>query len=196
MANNTNDSRQTYEELKQRIYELTEQLKSHENREYKSRLFSFIFGREENKHWTLSLYNAIHGTSHEELSCITINTIEDVVRMININYGHNKSLLTACKPLEEYAWFVAQIRGNIASNSDNASNKIEAAIDRAIHEMPKDFEIRNFLISNRAEVKDMCLTEYNETETLELFRQEGRQGGQQEMMLLNIRNQKDILADT
>ena len=42
----------------------------------------------------------------------------------------------------------------------------------------------------------MCLTEYNETETLELFRQEGRLEGQQEMMLLNIRNQKDILADT
>ena len=33
----------------------------------------------------------------------------------------------------------------------------------------------------------MCLTEYNETETLELFRQEGRQEGQQETMLLNIR---------
>ena len=96
---------------------------------------------------------------------------------------------------------MAQIRGNIASNSDNASNKIEAAIDRAIHDMPKDFEIRNFLISNflisnRAELNDMCLTEYNETETLELFRQEGRLEGQQEMMLLNIRNQKDILADT
>ncbi len=45
MANNTNDSRQTYEEQKQRIYELTEQLKSHENREYKSRLFSFILIR-------------------------------------------------------------------------------------------------------------------------------------------------------
>lgn len=101
----------------------------------------------------------------------------------------------SARTLEEYAWFVAQIRGNIASNSDNASNKIEAAIDRAIHEMPKDFEIRNFLISNRAEVKDMCLTEYNETETLELFRQEGRQEGrlegQQEMMLLNIRNLMD-----
>ena len=45
MANNTNDSRQTYEEQKQRIYELTGQLKSHENREYKSRLFSFILIR-------------------------------------------------------------------------------------------------------------------------------------------------------
>ena len=37
----------------------------------------------------------------------------------------------------------------------------------------------------------MCLTEYNETETLELFRQEGRQEGRQETMLLNIRNLMD-----
>ena len=28
-------------------------------REYKDRLFNFIFGSEENKAWTLSLYNAI-----------------------------------------------------------------------------------------------------------------------------------------
>ena len=109
------------------------------------------------------------------------------VRMININYGHNKNILNACKPLEEYAWFVAQIRKNIAASGDNSPNKAETAIDRAIREMPDDFEIKNFLISNRTEVKDMCLTEYNETETLELFRQEGRQEGQQETMLLNIR---------
>ena len=117
--------------------------------------------------------------------------IEVTVRMININYGHNKNILKACKPLEEYAWFVAQIRNNIASSNDNSTNKVETAIDRAIHEMPNDFEIKNFLIANKAEVKDMCLTEYNETETLELFRQEGRQEGrlegQQETMLLNIR---------
>ena len=113
------------------------------------------------------------------------------VRMININYGHNQNILKACRPLDEYAWFIAQIRNNIASSDDNATNKVETAIDRAIHDMPNDFEIKDFLISNRAEVKDMCLTEYNETETLELFRQEGRQEGRQETMLLNIRNLMD-----
>ena len=123
--------------------------------------------------------------------------------MININYGHNKNILDACRPLSEYAWFIAQIRKNIASSDDSAPNKVETAIDRAIHEMPSDFEIKDFLISNRAEVKDMCLTEYNETETLELFRQEGLQEGlqagrkeglqvgRQETMLLNIRNLMD-----
>lgn len=55
--------KKTYKELKEQIRELKGQLKGKENREYKSRLFSFIFGKEENKHWTLSLYNTIHGTS-------------------------------------------------------------------------------------------------------------------------------------
>lgn len=73
--------KKTYEELEKRIHELEEQLKGSGSREYKSRLFGYIFGREENKHWTLSLYNAIHGTSHEDISDITINTIEDVVYM-------------------------------------------------------------------------------------------------------------------
>lgn len=45
--------------------------------------------------------------------------------------------------------------------------------------MPEDFEIKKFIVSNRAEVKDMCLTEYNETETMELLRQEALQEGLQ-----------------
>ena len=263
--------KKTYEELEERIQELENQLKSGGNREYKSRLFSFIFGREENKHWTLSLYNAIHGTSHNDISDITINTIEDVVymgmkndlsilvsenislyksmelyeqqssynlnmpirefmyagklydkfihsaklnrygkkllplplpklvvfyngedekadetilslsdafkeeirqniihrysenkdepndvevsaeverifqetspdievkvRMVNINYGHNMEILYACKPLEEYAWFVAQVRNNLAESKNGDATRIGNAIDKVIDEM-------------------------------------------------------------
>ena len=32
------------------------------------------------------------------------------------------------------------------------------------NEMPDDFLIKKFILANRAEVKDMCLTEYNEEE--------------------------------
>lgn len=38
--------------------------------------------------------------------------IEVVVLMININYGKNKELLEKCKPLDEYSWFVAEIKKN------------------------------------------------------------------------------------
>lgn len=30
--------------------------------EYKDRLFTFILGREENREWTLSFYNAVNGS--------------------------------------------------------------------------------------------------------------------------------------
>ena len=38
--------------------------------------------------------------------------IEVKVTMLNINYGHNLKLMEACKPLQEYAWFVNEIRSN------------------------------------------------------------------------------------
>ncbi|MBR5760278.1 MAG: hypothetical protein IKX88_16960, partial [Thermoguttaceae bacterium] len=35
--------------------------------------------------------------------------IEVTVTMININHGHNKELLEACKPLSAYSWFVNSV---------------------------------------------------------------------------------------
>lgn len=51
------------------------------NREYKDRLFKFIFGNPEHKEWTLSLYNAVNGTDHTDPEDLDINTIEDAVYM-------------------------------------------------------------------------------------------------------------------
>jgi len=51
------------------------------NREYKDRLFKFIFGNPENKEWTLSLYNAINSTSYEIADDIQLTTIQDAVYM-------------------------------------------------------------------------------------------------------------------
>ena len=51
------------------------------NREYKDRLFTFIFGREENREWTLSLYNAVNGSHYTDASLIEFNTLKDVLFM-------------------------------------------------------------------------------------------------------------------
>ena len=51
------------------------------NNEYKSRLFSYIFGRDETKDRTLSLYNSLNGTNYTDPGDITITTIEDVIYM-------------------------------------------------------------------------------------------------------------------
>ena len=51
------------------------------NREYKDRLFKFIFGNPDNKQWTLNLYNAINDSHYTNPEDIRLNTIEDAVYM-------------------------------------------------------------------------------------------------------------------
>ena len=57
---------------------------------------------------------------------------------------------------------------------------LEDAVDETIDEMPEEFQIKEFLKKNRTEVKNMCLTEYNEAETMQRFKEEGREEGREE----------------
>ena len=249
--------------------------------QYKDRLFNFLFGSEEHKDWTLSLYNAVNGTHYEDISLIEFTTIKEIlyigmhndvsflisdtmtlweqqasynpnmplrflqylgqlyersvvarkknkfgktlislpvpkfvtfyngldrkdeeillslsdafppalrsstdvdvrVRMINVNYGQNKNMLSACKPLEEYSWIVDSIRNLQNEMNVEKDKKLEAAIDKTIDLLPDDFVTKQYLDKHRAEVKGMLMTEYNEVQTMELFKEEGRAEGRKE----------------
>ena len=234
------------------------------NNEHKDRVFKFLFGNHDNRVWTLSLYNAVNGSSYDNPDDIQFNTIDDavylgmkndvsfiildalnlwehqssynpnmpmrffiyaaklyekyiagsdyypyssvlqpvprpkcicfyngtatqperkilrlseafggegdielLVTMLNINYGMNKALMEACKPLNEYAWLVETIRVK-----QRTMKNLEAAIDAAIDEMPDKFIIKNFLLLNKAEVKGMFLTEYDQDKVLAQERRE------------------------
>ena len=88
--------------------------------------------------------------------------IEVIVNMLNINYGKNKILMEACQPLNEYAWLVDTIRRH-----QQKLKNLEAAVDAAIRDMPDIFLIKKFLVLNKAEVKGMFLTEYDQEKVLE-----------------------------
>ena len=88
--------------------------------------------------------------------------IEVIVTMLNINYGKNKALMEACAPLNEYAWLVDTIRRYKRITKD-----LEVAVDVAIDKMPDEFSIKRFLLLNKAEVKGMFLTEYDQEKVLE-----------------------------
>jgi len=94
--------------------------------------------------------------------------------MVNVNRGRSAALLDSCRPLWEYAYIVDKVR------SLRAYGSLGEAIDRMIEELPEDFTLRPWLREHRAEVKGMLLTEYNETEQMELFREEGRAEGRAE----------------
>ena len=238
------------------------------NREYRDRLFKFIFGNPEHKEWTLSLYNALNGTNYsnpEEIEFTTLNDavymnmkndvsfliseamnfweqqstfnpnipvrifiyagmlyakyievtneyhlysskqqklpapkcicfyngtrkseertilklsdsfpegsdpdIEVKVTMINVNYGHNQLLMKVCQPLYDYSWFVDKVRKN-----QKAFGNMDKAVEMALSAMPEDSVLKAFLLSNKAEVKRMCITEYNEAKVFSQQRDEG-----------------------
>ena len=253
------------------------------NNEYRDRLFKFIFGNPNHKEWTLSLYNAVNGSSYTDENDIEINTINDavymkmkndvsfliddalnlyeqqstynpnmplrfliysgmlydkyarqhdlhlygprlqpiptpkrvcfyngkaekedrtilkftdgfpskaesdievIVTMININYGHNMELLEACGPLNAYSWFV----NGVVEKQTRDKISLSKAIDETLNEMPDDFVIKQFLLDNKAEVKRMCITEYDEKRVLaqqledgiEIGREEGIEIGREE----------------
>lgn len=172
------------------------------NREYKDRLFVAIFGRTEHRRWTLSLYNAINGSSYENPEEIVINTMEDSVYMgmkndvsfilqgrISIyeqqsSFNPNmplRELMKKCKPLAEYAWFVGAVRKNLDTM------EIETAVDKAIDAMPEDYEIKMYLMGNREEVRMDLITEYNEEEHMRLVRRDAREEGREEGIEEGIR---------
>lgn len=96
--------------------------------------------------------------------------IEVVVKMLNINYGHNKKIMEMSIQLGEYAWFVDRAR-----TLQDELNDIDLAIDTAIEEMPDSFSIKKFLIAHKAEVKGMFLTEYNEEKERRLLSRDLRE---------------------
>lgn len=104
--------------------------------------------------------------------------IEVKVTMLNINYGKNQHMMDACEPLKEYAWLVHAVRRHQSEKMD-----LDAAVDAVLDEMPHEFVIKIFLLENRAEVKNMFLTEYNEEKVMEKERQEGHQERNIEVIL-------------
>ena len=69
---------------------------------------------------------------------------------------------------------VDEVRRN---NTTKDEEGMSSAIDKAISSMPDDYVIKPFLEAHRAEVKGMLLTEYNEAEQMELFKEDGRREG-------------------
>ena len=94
--------------------------------------------------------------------------------MLNINYGRNGDLMEACKPLKEYAIFVERVRESI-----NRLGK-EQGIRQAIDDCIRDDILREVLSKSKAEVIGMTLTEYDEQEQMQLFKNEGREEGREE----------------
>ena len=83
-------------------------------------------------------------------------SLELKATMLNINSGHNKKLLNACKTLKDYSEYVARVR-SYAEEMDT-----EDAVERAITECIREGILEEFLRKNRAEAKKVSIYEYDD----------------------------------
>ena len=101
--------------------------------------------------------------------------IDATVLMLNINWGRNKELMSSCRPLSEYSIFTADVRQLYSDTGDK-----DFAVETAIRNLPEDSEIRAFMEENMAEVKEMCLTEYDDEKEKEILKEQYLEAGRKE----------------
>ena len=91
------------------------------------------------------------------------------MHVYNINPGHR--LPGCCRPLEDYSRFVSAYRDRITSVG------AEQAANEALDSLPEG-EVKDYILSQKGEVIDMLLTEYDEEETLKVVAEDARAEGQ------------------
>ena len=96
---------------------------------------------------------------------------EWTANMVNLNDGKNDDLLNNCKPLKDYMTLVSEIRAN------SKTMNFDDAVDKAVVDCIEQDVLRTFLLKHRAEVKDMCITEFDEKTFVDGIREEGREEG-------------------
>ena len=74
---------------------------------------------------------------------------------------------------------------------------IEVAVDKALNDIPDEWVIKEFLMNNKSEVTLMCITEYDEAETMQMFKKEGREEGTHNMIIGMLKRGKEpeIIAE-
>lgn len=101
--------------------------------------------------------------------------LECKARLLNINYGHNEQLLSACKRLHDYAYFMKEINQNIEKYAT-----LETAIEKAIETCIQQGVLEDILMKCKSEVFGTLLTEYDERKHMRLERKAERAEGRRE----------------
>ncbi|MBS6735783.1 MAG: hypothetical protein KH275_11400 [Clostridiales bacterium] len=104
------------------------------------------------------------------------------VTVLNINKGHNETLMKSCRALREYAEYTARVRKNAASLP------LHEAVESAVTSCIRDGILEDFLLKNRAEVMKVSIYEYNAEEHLRMEREAALEEGREELLRRLIKN--------
>lgn len=91
--------------------------------------------------------------------------------MLNINRGHNKKLMDACKTLRDYAEYTALVRDYAQAMP------LAEAVEKAVDECISRGVLEEFLKKNRAEAIKVSIYEYDEERHMRQTKEEGFEEG-------------------
>lgn len=96
------------------------------------------------------------------------NSVELVVKVININTIKNHKILKKCKTLREYSLFIDAVRAH-EKEKDGMKKAIEECINNSI--------LAEYLKRKGSEVRNMLVAEYSYEEDIQVKQEEARQEG-------------------
>ena len=94
------------------------------------------------------------------------------VKVININYEQNQPFLQQCHRLQEYSYFIFEVKQN-----QKKGMSFECAVKNAIKSCIKQNIMAKFLQINGSEVLNMLMTEFDIDVAREAWLEEGEQKG-------------------
>jgi hypothetical protein len=111
----------------------------------------------------------------KELGLEGLPDVELVVRVININKGHNGEKVRRCGKLEGYSDFIAKVR-----EYERELGSREEGVKAAVKYCIREGILKEFLELHSSEVYNMLFTEWNWDDALAVRFEEGREEGREE----------------
>ena len=114
--------------------------------------------------------------------------LELTVKVININYEENHSIVRQCQDLKEYSYFISVVRAYLKKGF-----KLNEAIINAVKTCVNENVMKEFLEKNASEVLNMLFTEFDMDTAIEVWKSEGKEEGRKEEKIEIAKNLLDIL---
>ena len=97
-------------------------------------------------------------------------SVELIVKVVNIGYGHNKPILEKSKPLQDYSIFTYKVQ-----EYKDSGLQLQEAIQRAVIYCRENNIMQPFLTEHASEVENMLLTEWKLEDAIQIAQEEARE---------------------
>jgi predicted transposase/invertase (TIGR01784 family) len=101
--------------------------------------------------------------------------LELIIKVFNINHGHNPEILKKCKTLDNYSFFIDKIREYLKNKKT-----LEEAVTLAVEYCKKKNILKKYLQENSSEVFNMIFGEYDREMDIAVNRREAWEDGHEE----------------